>query len=47
MCALPIYQDKDPHIEVIADDIASLILDIKTEEEGYAKSGVNPFIFAQ
>ncbi len=40
-------QDKDPHIEVIADDIASLILDIKTEEEGYAKSGVNPFIFAQ
>jgi FdhE protein len=40
-------QDKDPHIEVIADDIASLILDIKTEEEGFAKSGVNPFIFAQ
>ncbi|NUF28398.1 formate dehydrogenase accessory protein FdhE [Gilliamella sp. ESL0254] len=40
-------QDKDPHIEVIADDIASLILDIKTEEEGFAKSGMNPFIFAQ
>ncbi|WP_085247229.1 formate dehydrogenase accessory protein FdhE [Gilliamella mensalis] len=40
-------QDKDPHIEVVADDIASLILDIKTEEEGFAKSGVNPFIFAK
>lgn len=40
-------QDKDPRIEVIADDIASLILDIKTEEEGFAKSGINPFIFAQ
>ncbi|OCG13729.1 formate dehydrogenase accessory protein FdhE [Gilliamella sp. wkB292] len=40
-------QDKDPHIEIVADDIASLILDIKTEEEGYAKSGINPFIFAQ
>ncbi|OCG10001.1 formate dehydrogenase accessory protein FdhE [Gilliamella sp. wkB178] len=38
-------QDKDPHIEVVADDIASLILDMKTEEEGFAKSGVNPFIF--
>lgn len=38
-------QDKDPHLEVIADDIASLILDIKTEEEGFAKSGINPFIF--
>ena len=40
-------QDKDPHIEVIADDVASLILDIKTEEEGFAKSGINPFVFAQ
>ncbi|OCG47085.1 MULTISPECIES: formate dehydrogenase accessory protein FdhE [Gilliamella] len=40
-------QDKDPHIEIIADDIASLILDIKTEEEGFTKSGINPFIFAQ
>lgn len=40
-------QDKEPRIEVIADDIASLILDIKTEEEGFAKSGINPFIFAQ
>lgn len=38
-------QDKDPRIEVVADDIASLILDIKTAEEGFAKSGVNPFIF--
>ena len=40
-------QDKDPHIEIIADDVASLILDIKTEEEGFAKSGINPFVFAQ
>jgi FdhE protein len=40
-------QDKDPHMEIIADDIASLMLDIKTEEEGFAKSGMNPFIFVQ
>ena len=39
-------QDKDPHIEVVADDIASLILDMKTEEEGFAKSGMNPFVFS-
>jgi FdhE protein len=38
-------QDKDPYIEVVADDIGSLMLDIKTEEEGFAKSGINPFVF--
>lgn len=39
-------QECDPHIEVVADDIASLMLDMKTEEAGYTKSGINPFLFA-
>ncbi|QIQ22296.1 formate dehydrogenase accessory protein FdhE [Zophobihabitans entericus] len=41
------YQDLDPHLEVIADDLATLILDIKTEEEGFTKTGQNPFLFAK
>lgn len=39
------YQEKDPYIDVIADDLASLILDAKMEGENFAKSGVNPFLF--
>lgn len=39
-------QDLAPHLDVIADDIATLMLDMKTEEEGFAKSGLNPFLFA-
>ncbi|MDF7666831.1 formate dehydrogenase accessory protein FdhE [Orbaceae bacterium ESL0727] len=40
-------QELAPHLDVIADDIATLMLDMKTEEEGFAKSGLNPFLFAQ
>lgn len=38
-------QDRDPHLDVIADDINSLMLDMKTEDEGFAKSGINAFLF--
>ncbi|MFN6883591.1 formate dehydrogenase accessory protein FdhE, partial [Proteus mirabilis] len=28
-----------------ADDLASLILDAKMEEEGFARSSINPLLF--
>nr|CAA34149.1 unnamed protein product [Escherichia coli K-12] len=31
-----LYQEKDPKIEAVADDLASLVLDARMEEEGYA-----------
>lgn len=34
-------QDQDPHIDPVADDLASLALDILMDEEGYARSGMN------
>ncbi|CDG23309.1 Protein fdhE homolog [Xenorhabdus poinarii G6] len=40
-----LYQEKDPNIDVVADDLASLILDAKMEEEGFARSSLNPFLF--
>lgn len=39
------YQEKDPYIEPVADDLASIILDAKMEGENFAKSAVNPFLF--
>ncbi|SFD20787.1 formate dehydrogenase formation protein, partial [Pragia fontium DSM 5563 = ATCC 49100] len=36
---------KDQNVEPVADDLASLVLDAKVEEEGFARSGVNPFLF--
>lgn len=41
------YQEKDPHVEPIADDLASIFLDIELEEKGFSRSGVNPFLFSQ
>ncbi|MBD1228410.1 formate dehydrogenase accessory protein FdhE [Xenorhabdus griffiniae] len=40
-----LYQEKDPNIDAVADDLASLILDAKMEEEGFARSSLNPFLF--
>lgn len=40
-----LYQDKDPEVEAVADDLASLFLDDELEKLGYAKSAVNPFLF--
>lgn len=39
------YQDKDPHVEAVADDLANIFLDIEMEEKGFARSGLNPFMF--
>ena len=40
-----LYQEKDPKVEAVADDLASLILDAKMEQEGFARSSINPFLF--
>lgn len=40
-----LYQDKDPEVEAVADDLASFFLDDELEKMGYAKSAVNPFLF--
>lgn len=40
------YQDKDPHADAIADDLASLALDVLMAEADYARSGRNPFLVA-
>ncbi|MBV6541266.1 formate dehydrogenase accessory protein FdhE [Ursidibacter maritimus] len=39
------YQEKDPHTEPVADDLATLFLDAEMEQKGLAKSGINPFLF--
>lgn len=35
------YQEKDPTLEPMADDLASLALDVAVDEQGYARSGPN------
>ena len=35
------HQDKDPQVDPVADDLATLALDILVGEQGYAKSGMN------
>ncbi len=35
------HQDKDPDVEPMADDLASLSLDIAVDAQGYARSGPN------
>lgn len=36
-----IYQEKDPRADPVADDLASLALDILVDEAGYARAGPN------
>lgn len=36
-----LHQDRDPHIEPIADDLASVALDLLVAESGYLRSGQN------
>lgn len=36
-----LYQEKDPMLEPMADDLASLALDVLVDERGYARSGPN------
>ncbi|WP_130833045.1 formate dehydrogenase accessory protein FdhE [[Erwinia] mediterraneensis] len=40
-----LYQEKEPAIEPVADDLASLVLDARMEQEGFARSSLNPFMF--
>ncbi|TDQ57358.1 Tat proofreading chaperone FdhE [Mesocricetibacter intestinalis] len=40
-----LYQEKDPYVEAVADDLAAIYLDIEMEEKGLARSGLNPFMF--
>ncbi|NKI73424.1 formate dehydrogenase accessory protein FdhE [Dickeya sp. CFBP 2040] len=40
-----LYQEKDHRVEAVADDLASLVLDVKMEEEGFSRSSINPFLF--
>ena len=39
------YQEKDPKVEAVADDLASLVLDARMEQEGFARISINPFMF--
>ncbi len=34
-------QDRDPHLDAVADDLASLALDMLVDEQGYSRSGPN------
>ncbi|WP_443091426.1 formate dehydrogenase accessory protein FdhE [Basfia succiniciproducens] len=40
-----LFQEKDPHVEPVADDLATIYLDIEMEKKGFARSGLNPFMF--
>ncbi|MBF0785686.1 formate dehydrogenase accessory protein FdhE [Muribacter muris] len=39
------YQEKDPYVEPIADDLATLFLDAEMEQKNLSRSGINPFLF--
>lgn len=39
-----LHQHRDPALEPVADDVASLGLDILVREAGWARAGVNPFL---
>jgi FdhE protein len=39
-----LHQHKDPALEPVADDVASLALDLLVRETGYRRGGVNPFL---
>jgi len=36
--------ERSPRVEAVADDVATLALDLLMAEEGYARSAVNPFL---
>jgi FdhE protein len=40
------YQAKDMEVEPLADDLASLGLDIKVSEAGWSRHAPNPLILA-
>jgi FdhE protein len=36
-----VYQEKDPRVDPVADDLATLALDMLVDEAGYQRSGPN------
>jgi FdhE protein len=40
-----LYQEKDPNVEPVADDLASLALDLLMTEEGYHRGSGNPLLW--
>lgn len=40
-----VYQEKDPYVDPVADDLASIFLDIEMEQKNFSRSGLNPFMF--
>ncbi|MDR0250479.1 MAG: formate dehydrogenase accessory protein FdhE [Burkholderiales bacterium] len=40
-----LYQKNDKDIDAVADDLASLALDARLEDEGFSRSSINPFLF--
>lgn len=39
-----LYPEYDREAELVADDLASLVLDAEMEHQGFARSGLNPFL---
>jgi FdhE protein len=39
-----LHQHKDPAVDIIADDVASLGLDVLVRETGFKRGGANPFL---
>jgi FdhE protein len=39
-----LYMEKDSGVEAVADDVASLALDVLMAESGYGRNGVNPYL---
>ena len=39
-----LYQQKDPSLDPIADDVATLGLDLLVRELGFRRGAVNPFL---
>jgi FdhE protein len=42
-----LYQEKDADVEPVADDLASLALDLLMSEAGYARGSGNPLLWQQ
>ncbi|MBS0584510.1 MAG: formate dehydrogenase accessory protein FdhE, partial [Proteobacteria bacterium] len=40
-----LYQEKDPGVEPVADDLASIALDLLLAEAGYARASGNPLLW--
>ncbi len=40
-----LFEGKDPDIDAVADDLASIYLDLEMGEKGFIRSGLNPFLF--